>query len=112
MRRFIKSNFSIREILNFNNYNAFPGVAIKILLLFLLKTKERQMFPYISINDKKFKLTSLAMQLIEKHKKAETFLEPFSIYQIDDNKLDFVSWEFYPQDVQNIVKKIRMRWTG
>ncbi len=106
MRSFIKSNFSIREILNFNNFNVFPGVNIKTLLLFLLKAKERQIFPYISINNKKFKLTSLSMQLIEDNKKTETFLEPFSIYQIDDNKLDLVSWEFYPKFVQNIIKKI------
>ncbi|KKM89378.1 hypothetical protein LCGC14_1249290 [marine sediment metagenome] len=106
MRKFIKSNFSIREILNFNNYNAFPGVAIKTLLLFLVKTKKQVTFPYISINDDHFKLTSSIMHLIENHKTTEKMLDSFSIYQIEGANLGPINWEFSPKFVQNLVEKI------
>jgi len=106
MRKFIKNNFSIHEILNFNNYSVFHGVGIDALLIFLKKTKELIKFPYTSINYKKFILSLASMNSINTLKSKEQELEDYSILLIDDNELGFNQWDFYPKIVRNILDKI------
>ena len=106
MRRFLSSNFSIKEILNFNNYNAFHGVIIKTLLIFLKKSLKQNRFPYISIDNKSFILTAVAMNSINIVKAEERQQADFLIYMIDGANIDDGNWEFYPKIVKQIIEKI------
>ncbi len=106
MREFLMSHFSIKEIVDFNNYNAFQGVNIKTLLIFLKKTKKKNIFPYVSINHKSFQLSPVSMNSIRASREIEQDTKDFSVYLIDEQTLSKEYWEFYPEIVKKIIGKL------
>ncbi|MCX7045117.1 MAG: N-6 DNA methylase [Candidatus Sumerlaeota bacterium] len=101
LRSYLLSHACIEEIIDFQNYNVFPGIGIATCILLLRKSLTHRKFPVYKLHNADFTPVSLAVQ--------KSDLKNFKIITINQSLLKQNPWIFSPKKETSINKKIDER---